>query len=1254
MDFVTVLRTADSRARATKIIGASGVRAPPQTRIFRGREVAVDGIESLAAVLTETQRDPRSFIVRGAIAEGVDRQRMYRRSLPRVEGGKQVAPTLVEVPHHWVLLDIDDLPAAAGCDPLDIATALAEVERLLPPCFAGATVWHTFTASAGFKKGINLRLAYWLDRRLGERELKRWLAGKFRVGDRFQKEYPVDSSLFQTAQQHFIAPPIFEDGVIDPFAGRMRSGLIVRQKGFVEVPPIPDAPTRVSRAASGARVATDAATFETALDAIGDDREGFYEPAKRAVAIFWSTNAANADEETMLARLAGHMRSAQRGSRSTHDVEERIASLRGFSAWVRDQEKARRETARTDFDNAICPWPEEGIVLAEAETRLREVISEAFAALDEDRLKRVAFAERDRARACDFASLDDDMDASPLEFPQIGVKVTPGAGKTHAAIEAAIEAASRGFRTVIAVPTHDKAEEIAALADRLAGRKIAGVWQGVKRDDPEEPWHRMCRRPATEALEAGLRLSQLCGDGACPFFAECAMQKQMARRTAITVAPTALLASKIPGVLADADILVIDEKIDVGEAKEKILSLADITEPRGFEAEHPDRQQLRGAIDRLSQGLAAHNANEWVNRDKLVAAELTTGLCERASQREWGDYTPVVGVATADDATLLKFAKEAGLRNAKVALRRALWQELAALLQSTGDSSSARLQVRADRSIAMNLPPPIHPSWFERRILHIDATLAPRVARARLPRLELKADIRVARGDGVRVRQVVDAPVSYRKVVPGARSGDRAAQENVCRSLLWRCEVAACEERARHGADAKTALIAPKGVVQWIKRDCKARGSDPSFAFAHFGALRGLNSLAEVSRLIVFSRQEPSPFEVERDARSLLGRHPSSSLGEAFYPRRPVALRRADRARTVIPETFHPDPDCDAYLRQIRNAEVEQAVHRARPCRRGTDRPLQIDIVTATPIDLTIDETTTVDDWLAEAPVDALLTARGVMPDTWAGKHAVLADRFPSPQAVRRAAQEERRGQACRGVGKVVAGVEAAKGAQTPYREAPSTLIRRLGTFRASWPSFDYKVHGERKAHRVAIDPAVGDPRTAWGRYAGELDLFEPASGLSKRTAERKHTAPSLFTDQAAPTLRPDQVLHPVASVAGDLLAVRRFDGAGKPIASAAPLPIAPLHVRTTNGAHFRSWAAEESGEAITLIQRPAPPARTFRPEEIADRLGISRGAYRFKAGQARFAKLPDQERGKALVAWMAAKVGAERFQRVLAELRAA
>jgi hypothetical protein len=81
----------------------------------------------------------------------------------------------------------------------------------------------------------------------------------------------------------------------------------------------------------------------------------------------------------------------------------------------------------------------------------------------------------------------------------------------------------------------------------------------------------------------------------------------------------------------------------------------------------------------------------------------------------------------------------------------------------------------------------------------------------------------------------------------------------------------------------------------------------------------------------------------------------------------------------------HPVDEARALLEQTREAEVEQAAHRARPVR----RPCEIDLVSIVGIDLTVDETLDWDEWLSEGDIVSLSLA---LPETITALARVVSD----------------------------------------------------------------------------------------------------------------------------------------------------------------------------------------------------------------------------------------------------------------------
>jgi hypothetical protein len=232
-DRVTVLRTFGPLATKRVIRTADGsvdyVDYDP-AKHFRVTEHSVSDLLSLAALLDATSQCKRSVIVRGEPIPGINRNRATRTLRDKIDpetGEVLETATLKSVPRRWLLLDIDDVPCAPDIDIFDADVVVPYVASLLPTQFHAVSCRWSFTSGHGIKSGIRVRLAYWLSRPLITDEFKAWLGERFwdesTTTPTLRKRWPVDLSVFGANQPNYIAPPVFEDGIVDPVP--VRSGL---------------------------------------------------------------------------------------------------------------------------------------------------------------------------------------------------------------------------------------------------------------------------------------------------------------------------------------------------------------------------------------------------------------------------------------------------------------------------------------------------------------------------------------------------------------------------------------------------------------------------------------------------------------------------------------------------------------------------------------------------------------------------------------------------------------------------------------------------------------------------------------------------------------------------------------------------------------------------------------------------------------------------------------------------------------------
>jgi hypothetical protein len=768
-------------------------------------------------------------------------------------------------------------------------------------------------------------------------------------------------------------------------------------------------------------------------------------------------------------------------------------------AWARMEGCASPEEAA----EALKPrWPDEGMPLEKAERELNKAIRKFFTRDVpkgiEQRAKHKAAQEASdkrweaqRKEASEHAKAEGRKlrrQARPRvpapDYPQTGIRVTPGGGKTHATIEELVALANKGTRSGYAVPAHVKAAEIVQALNQRAGRVIAAVWLGESQPDPDAPGETVCRRPdAVKAIrEAGGRRSDLCGSpekGTCQFYKRCRYRQQEAQRPLVWVFPHALLDYPPPAAIRDVDVLIIDEGLQNNPRRHR-LPITEILAPR---------EHIPEVAKRAVDALLATEAGTPLRRETLNAGGITHAACESARKLEAGNYPEVKVVPGDSDKANIERARTAAKDHKRTARLQRLWRELAAFLglERGYDDASTRLTITKDgQSVEIGTRHELNEEWLHRPVLYLDGTLDERLARAWLPRLKLTADIRVKLGDGVTVRQVANKPVGYRRLFTRSKGDDdkwHAEPGPLLRDIMRKVEASCAQYRHTGGA---VSLIAPKTAAELMEKLWQEHGKPANLITLHpvdasktlhFNALRGVNSLENVRLHIVVSRPEMRAAALEADGVIMLDRHPTRSLAkEAGYEPRRAALRMANGSVAQVTEYVHPDPAFQTLLEQRREAELLQAIHRARPIRRGTDRPLTIDIITSVPLDVSVHQAVTLDDWL-RVSVEEMLVARGFLPDSWEDKHAVLRDVFPSADAVRKAAGRD-------------GSFASAKPGQALYRESyiddvqdsHNAAAGKNDVSAAGWPRFRYRKNGHRRSHVVAIDPQLHpDPAAAWG-----------------------------------------------------------------------------------------------------------------------------------------------------------------------------
>lgn len=330
-DVLTVLRC-DPGRRATKVAseapdGSVHLDGYDAGRFYAVRQVPVDGPRTLAAALDDVSRDPRSFLIRAEPREGVDLRRCRRLLHDKTEDdGTVTAAAFREVPRRYVVVDFDKVPGPYRFNPCDGEMAAAYCKTLLPAPFRRASCWWGLSSSAGFKPGVKIKLAFWLDRPMTGAELDRLLEGA-----------PHDPSVLRPVQPIYVARPILR-GVQSPV--RQRTGLDEDLHDVVPVPALPavaprEAPATHSPAGRRYVSGATASVAERRLEALALAVERAGQGGRHRCLLWAAARAVELDDALSRAAIADRLKAAARAAGlddSDRDLTRQIAN--GFKLGI--------------------------------------------------------------------------------------------------------------------------------------------------------------------------------------------------------------------------------------------------------------------------------------------------------------------------------------------------------------------------------------------------------------------------------------------------------------------------------------------------------------------------------------------------------------------------------------------------------------------------------------------------------------------------------------------------------------------------------------------------------------------------------------------------------------------------------------------------------------------------------------------------------------------------------------------------------
>lgn len=620
--------------------------------------------------------------------------------------------------------------------------------------------------------------------------------------------------------------------------------------------------------------------------------------------------------------------------------------------------------------------------------------------------------------------------------PPLLALVDLGVGKTTQTIEALLRFVDGDFgenserpqgiprRVGILLPDHKLARELASRIDeRRPGACF--VWKGIEQPvDPDNPdSDPMCLRVKEDiptVLAAGGRVSDLCGHsgGYCPHHPKsgvatpCTYRRQhYGDQPIVIVCGAAALTQNSPPTfhrkvndisIGPFDLIVVDEvrftgflggfgpkpyiiaadsfsfAAELARVKEKEPSVSSIAAHRW--------RQLRIALESLGDLLQRPDPITLgdLRRIELFPEEWRAMRRHLFSLLFWPDVDPALS------GEALRNALAADRRHNGPLLRLTrLFHAVAQLLadESLPSDASVQTMLRHTDGFQIHWREQLAKAYTGVPTLLLDATANLGIMKALVPGTELLVQSRAIIPPAVEIVQVSNSLHPYSGWVPNEQHSERVArrvQNNVARlsDLL--------DVLVGRYAPGEVAAIVPLRLEKALQERWREQGRE-GIHLAHFNAIRGQNAFCNVRCLVVWSRPSPSPDEVERMAATISGR-PVQKLpkGDPYLRGRFHYWMRDGKQEMADPER-HPDLFVEQVRWQIVEAELLQAIGRARAVWRSPERPLTIIIGTSVPTELPINRLVGSDELFEHVtPIDAMI-ARGLLVEPTRGFGPVCA-----------------------------------------------------------------------------------------------------------------------------------------------------------------------------------------------------------------------------------------------------------------------
>lgn len=613
--------------------------------------------------------------------------------------------------------------------------------------------------------------------------------------------------------------------------------------------------------------------------------------------------------------------------------------------------------------------------------------------------------------------------------PQIAVKGEAGLGKTALTLDE-VAVILRDFpelRILYLVPSTELGEELEAKA-REKGVLNPRLLRGRSQRQPGSP-EKMCIKADIAETLAALSISvsdSLCRkkkeDGTvaeCPHAATCPYlaQLQEAKRGGLIIASHQYLSVRMEPI-KDIDAIIVDESFTQVLCADRRVDLGRFASFRTTGAGiRGRREQIEDANIELGQAVDSFRAvldvAERESRQPTLAEfagrGFTEELCRFLAGLEYSRIEALDIDPEMSEEQQRDILKEAQVQEAFAFAR--VWKILGAELASgrQGEPHGLVIERGVLNPKTRELANYIHAFWsrdprFENTpALILDADADAVILRRFFPAAEF-VEI-AAKWQNVEIVQCYDRTGSAQSM-KGERRRDEAY--NAALDMADRLsDLIDAGESESGRLRRRPLLVAAKSVIESY-REAGELESAP-FDTAHFGNLRGKDGWNEAVGIVIAGRIQPSVPQIEGLARSIWYADPeplsfiaADDAGRFILPtcQHWTAPKRGE-AR-AIDVSYHPDDRANRVLRQVREAELMQAIARVRPVHRSAEIPCQIVVLSNVPLAVQPDRVAA---W-AEIVPDRFDMARlaGFIPEIAADMASAYPSLFASAGSVRAAA----------------------------------------------------------------------------------------------------------------------------------------------------------------------------------------------------------------------------------------------------------